>query len=242
MFLCSSCLHHATASGVKVSSSVKYKDQMKPSSHRTLFEASSVLFAFPIKRRLPLLSYQQSSPKQTTLATTAMKFTQFLGPAAALFAAASAEVVTVTTVVDEFTTYCPGPTVIAHKNVTYTATTETHITITNCPCTITTTLPPVVPTSHAPAPLPPAPKPEPAPPAPKPAPAPPAPAPPAPAPPAPAPPAPAPEKPTAPAPAPQPKTPTTVPEEPVTVPTAAADKAQAGLGALIIAGVAALMA
>jgi hypothetical protein len=36
-----------------------------------------------------------------------MKFTQFLGPAAALFAAVSAEVVTVTTVVDEYTTYCP---------------------------------------------------------------------------------------------------------------------------------------
>jgi outer membrane biosynthesis protein TonB len=168
-----------------------------------------------------------------------MKFTQFLGPAAALFAAVSAEVVTVTTVVDEYTTYCPGPTVIAHKNVTYTATTETYLTITNCPCTITTTLPPVVPTSQAPAPkpLPPAPKPQPAPPAPKPQPAPPAPAPPAPAPPA-----PQPEKPTtAPAPAPQPETPTQVTEQPVTVPTAAADKAQAGLGALVIAGVAALM-
>lgn len=142
--------------------------------------------------------------------------------------------------------------------MTYTATTETILTITSmfpscsskelyadldtdCPCTITTTLPPIVPTSAAPKPLPPAPKPEP--PAPKPEPPAPKPQPPAPEPQPPAPAPPAPEQPTQPAPAPQPETPTqVVPEEPVTVPTAAADKAQAGLGALVIAGVAALMA
>lgn len=36
-----------------------------------------------------------------------MKFTQFLGPVAALVSLAAAEEVTVTTVVDEYVTYCP---------------------------------------------------------------------------------------------------------------------------------------
>jgi outer membrane biosynthesis protein TonB len=201
-----------------------------------LLESPSISLASHIDTR----RYKSTnSPTSPTFATTTMKFTQVCGAAAALFTAASAEVVTVTTVVDQYTTYCPGPTVIAHKNVTYTATTETILTITNCPCTITTTLPPIVPTSAAPKPLPPAPKPEP--PAPKPEPPAPAPKPPAPAPQPPAPAPPAPEQSTQPAP--EPETPTqVVPTEPVTVPTAAADKAQAGLGALVIAGVAALMA
>jgi len=42
-----------------------------------------------------------------------------------------------TEVVTEYTTYCPGPTEITHGGITYTATSETTLTITNCPCTIT---------------------------------------------------------------------------------------------------------
>lgn len=45
-----------------------------------------------------------------------------------------------TTVVSYFTTICPLPTVITYSSVCYTATTAGQtLTITNCPCTITTT-------------------------------------------------------------------------------------------------------
>ncbi|CAM1508250.1 Fc.00g050980.m01.CDS01 [Cosmosporella sp. VM-42] len=43
----------------------------------------------------------------------------------------------ITVVTTDYTTYCPSPTTFIHKNATYTATTETILTITNCPCTIT---------------------------------------------------------------------------------------------------------
>ncbi|KAG9255428.1 uncharacterized protein F5Z01DRAFT_635700 [Emericellopsis atlantica] len=56
-------------------------------------------------------------------------------------------VATVTVVTTDYEVYCPGPTTFIHKNATYTATTETTITITNCPCTITTVLPPAVTTT-----------------------------------------------------------------------------------------------
>jgi len=56
-------------------------------------------------------------------------------------------VATVTVVTTDYEFYCPGPTTFIHKNATYTATTETTITITNCPCTITTVLPPPVTTT-----------------------------------------------------------------------------------------------
>jgi len=42
-----------------------------------------------------------------------------------------------TEVVTEYTTYCPGATEITYGGQTYTATSETTLTITNCPCTIT---------------------------------------------------------------------------------------------------------
>jgi len=54
-----------------------------------------------------------------------------------------------TEVVTEYTTYCPGPTEITHGGVTYTATSETTLTITNCPCTITY---PVTSSTYAPPP------------------------------------------------------------------------------------------
>lgn len=44
-----------------------------------------------------------------------------------------------TDVVTEFTTYCPYSTTWAFKNTTYTVSTPTTITITNCPCTISYT-------------------------------------------------------------------------------------------------------
>ncbi|KAM5342453.1 hypothetical protein ACJ41O_013419 [Fusarium nematophilum] len=59
----------------------------------------------------------------------------------------------VTTVTDNYVFYCPEPTKYVHKNVTYTATTATFLTITNCPCTVTytqypqPTYPPVVKTT-----------------------------------------------------------------------------------------------
>ncbi|KAI6783025.1 uncharacterized protein J7T54_002187 [Emericellopsis cladophorae] len=56
-------------------------------------------------------------------------------------------VATVTVVTTDYELYCPGPTTFIHKNATYTATTETTLTITNCPCTITTVLPPAVTTT-----------------------------------------------------------------------------------------------
>ncbi|KAK1972876.1 hypothetical protein LZ32DRAFT_598085 [Colletotrichum eremochloae] len=47
-----------------------------------------------------------------------------------------------TVVTTAYETYCPSPTTFVHQNVTYTATTATTLTITNCPCTITTDKPP----------------------------------------------------------------------------------------------------
>lgn len=46
--------------------------------------------------------------------------------------------ITTTIVVNSFVTYCPKPTVITWKDVCYTAKTPGPVTITNCPCTITT--------------------------------------------------------------------------------------------------------
>ncbi|KXT18447.1 hypothetical protein AC579_8157 [Pseudocercospora musae] len=42
-----------------------------------------------------------------------------------------------TEVVTELTTYCPESTQITHGGVTYTVTSATTLTITNCPCTVT---------------------------------------------------------------------------------------------------------
>ncbi|KAK7969452.1 clock-controlled 6 (CCG-6) [Apiospora saccharicola] len=49
----------------------------------------------------------------------------------------SAPVVKYTTeVVNQYTTYCPGPTTITHGTKTYTVTAPTTLTITDCPCTV----------------------------------------------------------------------------------------------------------
>ncbi|ROV99630.1 hypothetical protein VSDG_03127 [Cytospora chrysosperma] len=42
-------------------------------------------------------------------------------------------------VVDSFTTWCPKATVLTYEHEYYTATEPTMLTVTNCPCTITTT-------------------------------------------------------------------------------------------------------
>ncbi|ROW04897.1 hypothetical protein VMCG_04903 [Cytospora schulzeri] len=42
-------------------------------------------------------------------------------------------------VVDSFTTWCPKATVVTYEDETYTATEPTMLTVTNCPCTVTTT-------------------------------------------------------------------------------------------------------
>lgn len=48
-----------------------------------------------------------------------------------------------TTTVSEYTTYCPSPTVISHGNHTWTVTSATTLTISECPCTISySTTPP----------------------------------------------------------------------------------------------------
>ncbi|KAI1414384.1 hypothetical protein F5Y13DRAFT_159468 [Hypoxylon sp. FL1857] len=82
-----------------------------------------------------------------------MRLTQILAPAVGLFAAANAwgETAVWTTVVETaYTTYCPVATTFAYQNVTYTATTATTITVTNCPCTITYSTPPPVTTTSYP--------------------------------------------------------------------------------------------
>ncbi|KAI4860757.1 hypothetical protein F4820DRAFT_435956 [Hypoxylon rubiginosum] len=84
-----------------------------------------------------------------------MRFTQILAPAAGLFAAVNAwgETAVWTTVIEtDYTTYCPSPTTFAWNNVTYTATSATTVTITNCPCTVTYSTPPVITTTSYPKP------------------------------------------------------------------------------------------
>ncbi|KAI0893345.1 hypothetical protein F4806DRAFT_476672 [Annulohypoxylon nitens] len=74
-----------------------------------------------------------------------MRVAQILAPVVGLFAVANAwgETAVWTTVVEtDYTTYCPAATTFAWQNVTYTATTATTLTITNCPCTITYSTPP----------------------------------------------------------------------------------------------------
>ncbi|KAH6892287.1 hypothetical protein B0T10DRAFT_292308 [Thelonectria olida] len=44
-----------------------------------------------------------------------------------------------TTYTSDYVFYCPTATVFTHKNATYTATSATWLTITNCPCTVTYT-------------------------------------------------------------------------------------------------------
>ncbi|KAF4972475.1 hypothetical protein FZEAL_9586, partial [Fusarium zealandicum] len=59
----------------------------------------------------------------------------------------------VSTFTDDYVFYCPEPTKFLHRNVTYTVTTPTYLTITNCPCTVTytqnpqPTYPPVIKTT-----------------------------------------------------------------------------------------------
>ncbi|ATY62483.1 hypothetical protein A9K55_007701 [Cordyceps militaris] len=58
---------------------------------------------------------------------------------------------TVTEVVDVWTTYCPEPTHLTMNNKTYTVTEACTFTITDCPCTITRTIPthhPVIPANN----------------------------------------------------------------------------------------------
>ncbi|KAK8089877.1 Clock-controlled protein 6 [Apiospora hydei] len=88
-----------------------------------------------------------SSGNGTTISSQAVKYT--------------------TEVVNQYTTYCPGPTQITHGTKTYTVTAPTTLTITDCPCTVSkpvyTTSPPTYnngtvpvvpgkPTQEAPAP------------------------------------------------------------------------------------------
>lgn len=48
----------------------------------------------------------------------------------------NATVVTTTKVVSRYTTYCPGPTVLAFNGKKYTATKAGYLTISDCPCTV----------------------------------------------------------------------------------------------------------
>ncbi|KAH7252291.1 hypothetical protein BKA59DRAFT_453515 [Fusarium tricinctum] len=155
----------------------------------------------------------------------------------------------VATVTSDYSFYCPEPTAFSHGGVTYTVTEPMYVTITNCPCEVTLTqnpkspeapfvptAPPGPPQVTAPKPGPPLPPPE------KPASPPTAPEKPAPPPP--------PPQVTAPkpAPAPAPEQPATRPPPPqapptgtaISVPSAAANKANGNLGALLVAGAAAL--
>lgn len=52
--------------------------------------------------------------------------------------------VTTTETVSSFTTYCPLPTTVVQGNQTYTITSATTLTVTNCPCSLTKTYPATV--------------------------------------------------------------------------------------------------
>jgi hypothetical protein len=76
--------------------------------------------------------------------STILALGAFAGLAAA-WGNSSYGVYTTTEVVSSYTTVCPGPTSVVEGNVTYTATSATTLTITNCPCTrthVTTGVPP----------------------------------------------------------------------------------------------------
>ncbi|KAH6964131.1 hypothetical protein HG530_003408 [Fusarium avenaceum] len=140
----------------------------------------------------------------------------------------------VATVTSDYSFYCSEPTAFSHGGVTYTVNEPMYVTITNCPCEVTLTQNPKSPEVSIVPPGPPAPPPQvtapkPGPPLPPPPPTPEKPGPP--------PPPPAPEQPAVGPPPPQvPPTGTAV----SAVPSAAANKANGNLGALLVAGVAAL--
>ncbi|PSR87290.1 hypothetical protein BD289DRAFT_344406, partial [Coniella lustricola] len=61
-----------------------------------------------------------------------------LAAAAGVYAQSAASNVSYTTeIVTAVTTYCPEATVFAHAGTTYSVTSATTLTITDCPCTIT---------------------------------------------------------------------------------------------------------
>ncbi|KAK2034659.1 mmc protein [Colletotrichum zoysiae] len=66
-----------------------------------------------------------------------MKFSAAALVLAATGALAHKNVTYVTEVVSSYTTYCPAATVITHGDKTYTVTSATTLTITDCPCTVT---------------------------------------------------------------------------------------------------------
>jgi len=68
---------------------------------------------------------------------TAFAALALLGAAAAQTINVTASNVYTTEVVTAFTTYCPFATTLSHNGQTYTVTSATTLTITNCPCTIT---------------------------------------------------------------------------------------------------------
>jgi carbohydrate-binding DOMON domain-containing protein len=67
-----------------------------------------------------------------------MKFSvaAVLAVASVAMAHYNASVAYTTEVVTAYTTYCPGPTIITHSDKTYTITSATTFTITDCPCTV----------------------------------------------------------------------------------------------------------
>ncbi|KAK8042243.1 Mmc protein [Apiospora rasikravindrae] len=66
----------------------------------------------------PAATYPVAAPNNngTTMASQVVKYT--------------------TEIVNQYTTYCPGPTQITHGTKTYTVTAPTTLTITDCPCTV----------------------------------------------------------------------------------------------------------
>ncbi|KAM0278659.1 hypothetical protein ACHAQH_005046 [Verticillium albo-atrum] len=82
-----------------------------------------------------------------------MRLIQLLTPLAGLLSVVSAaaydyeDIVYTTVVTTAYETYCPLPTTFGYKNVTYTVTTPTTVTITNCPCTIIESHPPPITTT-----------------------------------------------------------------------------------------------
>ncbi|KAG8628625.1 hypothetical protein KVT40_002490 [Elsinoe batatas] len=59
--------------------------------------------------------------------------------------------VSVTQVVQSFTTFCPGPTTLVYNGQSYVATGPTVLTVTNCPCTVTRAVSSAPPAATTPA-------------------------------------------------------------------------------------------
>ncbi|KAK8020437.1 hypothetical protein PG990_005575 [Apiospora arundinis] len=153
------------AVGAQAAYQVEAPPAAAASSSSAVVASSSATEAYPVASKSSSAAVSSSAPvsKSTPAATYPVVAT-------ANVTTISSQVVKYTTeVVNQYTTYCPGPTQITYGTKTYTVTAPTTLTISDCPCTIskpvfttsavkcsgaTCTGAPAVPTSGAPVPPP----------------------------------------------------------------------------------------